>query len=126
MLCGFLIGAAVAAEPPEQEEGSLEFARTAEGVAAAVGEVLPLLQDCASAATAASGVRLVRVRFDVDEDGVVAPKASAWTGEDAALASCMSGPFQALRFQPGEQVLPVEVPVSVVIEEEFRREVARQ
>lgn len=114
MLYGLLLsGAAAASEPP----GSLEFARTAVGVAAAVGEVLPRLQDCASAAQA-SGVRMVRVRFEIDEDGVVVPKSSAWTGEDAALASCMEAPFAGLRFQPGEQPIPVEVPVSVVIEEE--------
>lgn len=68
------------------------------------------------------GVRLIRLRFEVDKDGVPVKGSALWTDGDAELAACLEAPFAALRFQPGEQVLPVEVPVSVVVEEAIHHE----
>ena len=128
MLCWILSLNIAAAEPPQPEE-SLDFARTAAGVAAAVGEILPVMRACVGEEIG-PGVRLIRLRFEVGRDGVPGKSSALWTDGDADLAACLGTPFAALRFQPGDQVLPVEVPVSVVVEEAVRHEtqhpIARQ
>ena len=100
----------------------LEFTRDAAGVAAAVGEALPTLQACIDDAEGA-GTRLLRLRFAVAPDGVPGPVEPLWAAEDAALADCLSAPFAAMRFASGEQALPVEIPISVRVEESSRTEV---
>ena len=121
-LLWFSAAAAAPLDPLLLPEGSLDFPRSAAGVAAAVGEILPLLQGCLHADTP-PGVRLVRLQFSIDEDGILSLEGRQWTGDDGPLAECMATAFDELRFQPGEQVVPVEVPVSVVVESESRLEI---
>ncbi|MFT4978618.1 MAG: hypothetical protein ACI8S6_004528 [Myxococcota bacterium] len=120
MLLELMVMSAAASEP---EPGSLDFTRDAVGVAAAVGEILSTLRECS--VDAAPGVRVIRLRFDIDRDGVLHSAGAQWPDGDEQLAGCLEAPFAVLRFQPGDQSLPVEVPVSVVVEEEIIHEVQR-
>ena len=93
-------------------ETDLLLPRTTEGVAAGIGELRGQLQDCVSAAQG-NATALVHLRFTVGTDGAVGAVESILPGSDPALTDCMAAPFQALRFDPGEQEMPVEVPISV-------------
>lgn len=101
-----LLSPLLASEPPPP------LPRTTEGVAAGIGELRGTLQDCVSESRGTDSA-LVHLRFTVDTAGSVGAVESTLPGSDPALASCMAGPFQQLRFDPGEQEMPVEIPISV-------------
>jgi len=93
-------------------ETALLHPRNTEGVAAGIGELQSDLQDCVSESTGTEFV-LVHLRFTVDVQGRVGSVESVLSGSDPALEACMAEPFSHLQFDPGEQEMPVEVPISV-------------
>ncbi|MEL6344772.1 MAG: hypothetical protein AAFV53_16765 [Myxococcota bacterium] len=105
-----------------QEPVPLNFSRDTEGVTAALGELLPQLQRCINE-TERTGAHLLRLSFEVSAEGLPGPVQPMWAPNDPSLAVCLAEPFAGLRFSPGEHPLPVEIPISVQVEEEFRTEV---
>ena len=101
-----LLSAVYAAEPPPL------LPRSAEGVAEGIGELRGALQDCVSEA-GAPGEVLVHLRFSVDKAGAVGAVTASDPHTSPELSACMAAPFAALQFVPGEQAMPVEVPISV-------------
>ncbi len=99
-----------------QEAPPPGFPRSAEGVAAAIGEVQPLLQSCVSAASQSDGA-VVRLQFTVGLDGTTGAVGLPPGDEDTPLAECLAAPFAQMRFAAGEVEMPVEVPISVYVEE---------
>ncbi len=97
---------------PLRAETALLLPRTTEGVAAGIGELRGALQECVSR-SGGTGTTLVHLRFTVGTDGSVGPVESTLPGPEPALVDCMSAPFTSLSFDPGEQEMPVEVPISV-------------
>lgn len=100
----------------------LSFQRDADGVAAAVGELLPQLQTCVNG-TEETGVHLMRLRFEISTSGQPGPVAPMRAPNNVALTECLSTPFARLRFDPGMHPLPVEIPISILVEEEYRTEI---
>ena len=86
--------------------------RSTEGVAAGIGQLRAILQACVSDSPGPDS-SLVHLRFTVDASGKVGTVESALTDGNPALTTCMAAPFQSLQFDPGEQEMPVEVPISV-------------
>ena len=93
-------------------ETPLLHPRTTEGVAAGIGQLRGALQDCVSQSPGVESA-LVHLRLVVDPHGAVSTVESIAAGPDPGLEACMSEQLAGLRFAPGEQEMPVEVPISV-------------
>ena len=115
-LAGFLMTSSTAlAGAPSPAETIPGYSRDANGIAMAVTELLPSLDNCVASHEALGGAPEVRldIAFSVATGGEVAdlvidnPEASK-TGID----SCIEGTLSAMRFAPGTQEIPVQLPLT--------------
>lgn len=100
---------------PSPAETIPGYSRDANGIAMAVTEVLPSLDNCVSAHEALGGASEVTlaIAFSVNKTGEVAEltiesESLPTTGIDA----CIEGTLSAMRFAPGTQPIPVQLPLT--------------
>jgi hypothetical protein len=94
------------------------YSRDAQGIAMAVTELLPSIDNCVSAHQALGGQPDVsfEIAFDVSTEGEVAgliiesPQLPT-TGLD----SCIEGTLSAMRFAPGVYAIPVQMPLTASV-----------
>jgi hypothetical protein len=114
----FATAATAQAGTPSLSEVIPAYSRDAQGIAMAVTEVLPSIENCVTAHQALGGAPSVSfdIAFDVSTDGEVAlltidsDKLPA-TGLD----SCIEGTLSAMRFVPGTQAVPVSMPLTASV-----------
>ena len=115
-LAGFLLTSSTAlAGAPAPADTIPDYSRDASGIAMAVTELLPSLDNCMVSHEALGGAAEVHldIAFSVSKGGEVAgltiesPDA-AKTGID----SCIEGTLSAMRFAPGTQAIPVQLPLT--------------
>jgi hypothetical protein len=100
---------------PSPAETIPGYSRDANGIAMAVTEVLPSIDNCVAAHEALGGASEVTlaIAFSVNKTGEVAEltiesESLPTTGID----SCIEGTLSAMRFAPGTQAIPVQLPLT--------------
>jgi hypothetical protein len=91
---------------PSPAETIPGYSRDANGIVMAVTEVLPSIGNCVTAHEALGGASEVTlaIAFSVNTTGESLPT----TGID----SCIEGTLSAMRFAPGAQAIPVQLPLT--------------
>jgi hypothetical protein len=91
------------------------YSRDANGIAMAVTELLPSIDNCVASHEALGGAPEVQldIAFSVNTTGEV----SGLTIESAdapktGIDSCIEGTLSAMRFAPGTQEIPVQLPLT--------------
>ncbi|MAY81397.1 MAG: hypothetical protein CL930_11510 [Deltaproteobacteria bacterium] len=108
------MGSTAQAGAPSPAETIPAYSRDANGIALAVTELLPALDNCVASHQALGGSEKVElaIAFAVGTEGEVAnftiqsPNLPA-TGID----SCIEGTLSAMRFNPGATAIPVQLPL---------------
>jgi hypothetical protein len=116
LLCGVLaFGHPASAGTPALSTAIPAYDRDAKGIALAVTELLPSIDNCVSAHQALGGAADIAfdIAFQVSPEGEIAKftidsKNAPTTGVD----SCIEGTLSALRFAPGTQSIPVQMPLT--------------
>lgn len=113
MLAG--IGSSALAGAPSLAEPIPAYSRDAQGIAMAVTELLPSIDNCVTAHQALGGKGDVTfdIAFDVDPDGEVAGlTVQSEKIPQTGLDNCIEGTLSAMRFQPGAYSIPVQMPLT--------------
>ena len=116
LLAGFFATSSTAiAGAPSPAETIPGYSRDANGIALAVTELLPSLDNCVASHEALGGASEVSldIAFSVNAGGEVAEL----TIESAELPntgidSCIEGTLSAMRFAPGTNAIPVQLPLT--------------
>ena len=110
----FGLGTTAQAGTPSLAETIPAYSRDANGIALAVTELLPALDNCVASHQALGGAEKVElaIAFAVGTEGEVAD----FTIESSELPatgidSCIEGTLSAMRFNPGAQTIPVRLPL---------------
>lgn len=90
--------------------------RDAAGIASAVSEVMPAIGNCLESDRALGGPEhlSVMIAFDVIENGEIGALVINGLQNRAHLTplpSCLEGTLAAMRFAPGTEAIPVELPL---------------
>jgi hypothetical protein len=91
------------------------YSRDAQGIALAVTELLPSIDNCVTAHQALGGEGDVTfaIAFDVSTEGEVADLSiESEKVPVTGIDSCIEGTLSAMRFQPGAQPIPVQMPLT--------------
>ena len=91
------------------------YSRDAKGIALAVTELLPSLDNCVTSHEALGGKGDVtfEIAFEVNTDGEIADLTiESRDVPVTGLDSCIEGALSAMRFQPGEFAIPVQIPLT--------------
>ena len=91
------------------------YGRDANGIAMAVTELLPSIDNCVSAHQALGGAADVRfdIAFQVSPEGEVADfSIESASPPSTGIDSCIEGTLSAMRFAPGTQSIPVQMPLT--------------
>ena len=100
---------------PSLAEAIPAYSRDAQGIAMAVTELLPSIDNCVTAHQALGGEGDVTfdIAFDVSTEGEVAGlSAASERAPVTGLDSCIEGTLSAMRFQPGGHTIPVQMPLT--------------
>lgn len=100
---------------PSLAETIPAYSRDAQGIALAVTELLPSIDNCVTAHQALGGKGDVTfdIAFDVSTEGEVADLSiESEKVPVTGLDSCIEGTLSAMRFQPGTQAIPVQMPLT--------------
>ena len=100
---------------PSLAEAIPAYSRDAQGIAMAVTELLPSIDNCVTAHQALGGAGDVTfaIAFDVSTEGEVAGlSVESEKVPVTGLDSCIEGTLSAMRFQPGGQSIPVQMPLT--------------
>ena len=100
---------------PSLAESIPAYSRDAQGIAMAVTELLPSIDNCVTAHQALGGADDVTfdIAFDVSTEGEVAElSVESEKVPVTGLDSCIEGTLSAMRFQPGVQAIPVQMPLT--------------
>ena len=116
LLLGVLaFGRPASAGTPALSDAIPAYDRDAQGIALAVTELLPSIDNCVSAHQALGGAANIAfdIAFEVSPEGeiaqfTIASKDAPSTGID----SCIEGTLSAMRFAPGMQSIPVQMPLT--------------
>ena len=111
----FALSTTAFAGAPAPAEVIPGYSRDANGIAMAVTELLPSIDNCVTAHEALGGDSEVTldIAFSVSTQGEV----DGLTIESADLPntgidSCIEGTLSAMRFAPGNQAIPVQLPLT--------------
>ena len=91
------------------------YSRDASGIAMAVTELLPSIDNCVAAHQALGGNGQVTfdINFDVDVQGAVdGLTIESATTPTTGLDTCIEGTLSAMRFAPGTTTIPVQMPLT--------------
>lgn len=100
---------------PSLTETIPAYSRDANGIAMAVTELLPSIDNCVAAHQALGGENEVTfdINFDVDTNGAVdALNINSERVHETGLSSCIEGTLSAMRFAPGTTAIPVQMPLT--------------
>ena len=114
LLAGLFSSASLAGTP-SLAEAIPAYSRDAQGIAMAVTELLPSIDNCVTAHQALGGAGDVTfaIAFDVSTEGEVAGlSVESEKVPVTGLDSCIEGTLSAMRFQPGGQTIPVQMPLT--------------
>lgn len=89
------------------------YSRDANGIALAVTEMLPALDDCVAShqALGGSGSVELKIAFAVDTHGEIANLSVDGAPVTTTLPSCIEGTLSAMHFQQGERSVQVKLPL---------------
>lgn len=112
-----LLGASSVANAgaPSLAESIPAYSRDANGIAMAVTELLPSIDNCVAAHQALGGESTVQfdINFAVDTDGAVnGLSIDTETAHNTGVDSCIEGTLSAMRFAPGATAIPVQMPLT--------------
>jgi len=91
------------------------YKRDASGIALAVTEILPSIDNCVSAhqALGGSGDVTFDIAFNVSPDGEIADlNIGSEQQLSTGIDSCIEGTLSAMRFTPGTHAIPVQMPLT--------------
>ncbi len=115
-LAGFFMTSSTAfAGAPSPADTIPGYSRDANGIAMAVTELLPSLDNCVASHEALGGATEVRldIAFSVSTGGEVADLTIDSTdAPKTGIDSCIEGTLSAMRFAPGTQAIPVQLPLT--------------
>ena len=103
---------------PELSVAIPAYSRDAQGIAMAVTELLPSIDNCVSAHQALGGQPEVsfEIAFDVSTEGEVAGLIiESQQLPTTGLDSCIEGTLSAMRFTPGVHAIPVQMPLTASV-----------
>ncbi len=109
------LGFTAHAGTPALSDAIPAYERDANGIAMAVTELLPSIDNCVSAHQALGGKPEVRfdIAFQVSPEGEIAEfTIDSKTNPSTGIDSCIEGTLSALRFAPGDQIVPVQMPLT--------------
>ena len=116
LLCGLLsFGMTANAGTPALADVIPAYQRDAKGIALAVTEILPSLDNCVSAHQALGGDGEVSfdIAFNVSPEGEIADLNVASERQlSTGIDSCIEGTLSAMRFAPGAHPVPVQMPLT--------------
>ena len=112
-----LLGASsvASAGAPSLAESIPAYSRDANGIAMAVTELLPSIDNCVAAHQALGGESTVQfdINFAVDTDGAVnGLSIDTEIAHNTGVDSCIEGTLSAMRFAPGATAIPVQMPLT--------------
>ena len=115
-LAGFIMTSSTAfAGTPAPAETIPGYSRDASGIAMAVTELLPSLDNCMVSHEALGGATEVHldIAFSVSKGGEVADLTiESPDAPKTGIDSCIEGTLSAMRFAPGTQPIPVQLPLT--------------
>lgn len=100
---------------PSPAETIPGYSRDAKGIALAVTEILPSIDNCVTAHEALGGAPEVtlEIAFSVNTTGEVAELTiESERLPNTGIDSCIEGTLSAMRFAPGAQEIPVQLPLT--------------
>ena len=116
-LFALALGASSTAEAgaPSLAETIPAYSRDASGIAMAVTELLPSIDNCVAAHQALGGAGEIKfdINFAVDKEGAVGElNISSADAPQTGLDTCIEGTLSAMRFAPGATAIPVQMPLT--------------
>ncbi len=110
----FSFGSTAQAGTPSLTEAIPAYQRDANGIALAVTELLPSLDNCVSAHQALGGNGEVKfdIAFEVSPEGEIAALKIETKEQSTGVDSCIEGTLSAMRFAPGAHAIPVQMPLT--------------
>ena len=108
-------GTAAQAGTPSLSETIPAYSRDASGIAMAVTELLPSIDNCVAAHQAMGGQGEVtfNIAFAVTTSGEVGELVvEGQEADTTGLNSCIGGTLSAMHFTPGAQAIPVQMPLT--------------
>ena len=108
-------GSVANAGAPSLAESIPAYSRDANGIAMAVTELLPSIDNCVAAHQALGGESTVQfdINFAVDTNGAVnGLSIDTETVHNTGVDSCIEGTLSAMRFAPGATAIPVQMPLT--------------
>jgi len=115
MLAGVsTFGSSAQAGTPALTDAIPAYQRDANGIALAVTELLPSLDNCVSAHQALGGHGEVKfdIAFEVSPAGEIAALTIDTKEQSTGVDSCIEGTLSAMRFAPGTKAIPVQMPLT--------------
>ncbi len=113
LIAGF--GTAAEAGTPALSEAIPAYSRDANGIAMAVTELLPSIDNCVAAHEALGGAPEVQfdIQFQVNQNGAVnGLNIKSAQAHNTGVDSCIEGTLSAMRFAPGALEIPVQLPLT--------------
>jgi len=112
-LLALTLGSTAQAGAPSLEDTIPAYSRDANGIAMAVTEILPSIDDCVASHQALGGDGEIEmsIAFAVNERGEIASLTIDGTQTSTTLPSCIEGTLSAMRFQQGERSVNVQLPL---------------
>ena len=111
----FGFGSIANAAAPSLAESIPAYSRDANGIAMAVTELLPSIDNCVAAHQALGGASTVQfdINFAVDRSGAVnGLSIDTEVTHNTGVDSCIEGTLSAMRFTPGNTAIPVQLPLT--------------
>ena len=108
------MGTTAEAGAPSPAETIPAYSRDANGIALAVTELLPALENCVASHQALGGAEKVElgIAFAVGTEGEVANfTIESPNLPNTGIDSCIEGTLSAMRFSPGATAIPVQLPL---------------
>ena len=107
------MGSTALAGAPSLEDAIPAYSRDANGIAMAVTEILPSIDDCVASHQALGGEGEIQmsIAFAVNERGEIAGLSIDGSAATTTLPSCIEGTLSAMRFQQGDRSVNVQLPL---------------
>jgi hypothetical protein len=115
ILAAVSFGTAAQAGTPSLSETIPAYSRDANGIAMAVTELLPSIDNCVAAHQAMGGKNKVtfNIAFAVTTSGEVGDLViEGQEADTTGLNTCIGGTLSAMHFTPGAHAIPVQMPLT--------------
>ena len=109
------VSSAAQAGAPSLTETIPAYSRDANGIAMAVTELLPSIDNCVAAHEALGGAPEMQfdIQFEVVQSGAVnGLNIKSAEAHNTGVDSCIEGTLSAMRFAPGATAIPVQLPLT--------------